>query len=128
MNGFKRRLTILALIGSFTGLAIPVDAEDVRVLGAGASSCGSWIQERPTSLYYQNSAWIQGYLRGWIDAALLPTSVAGLQREAIPDPVRTLDAAAISSWIDQYCDTHRLDSLYYAANALAIEVLKRATK
>ena len=126
MNRFRQQLTVLALIGSLTGLAIPADADEVMVIGAGNSSCGSWIQERHTSLFYSNVAWIQGYLRGWVDATLLARQFN--RAAAIPDPVRTLDAPAITSWVDQYCDAHRLDALYVAAGALALEVAARAVR
>ena len=79
------------------------------VFGVGNRSCGAWLEERrkDSILSYSYMHWLTGFLSG-----------VGWKG----DDVRTVDAAAMNAWIDNYCRTHPLENIAKAAQELAIEL------
>ncbi len=70
------------------------------VHGAGSDSCGSFLRNRqpvnlPTSIHYQEMAWVMGYLQG--------------QDSFNPYDVRSYDQDGLDTWLAEYCRTHPID-------------------
>lgn len=69
------------------------------MLGLGGQSCGAWVANNPTSnpsgigLLYQQ--WMFGFLSGAIYS----------HRDG-REPISTEGAAAVSHWIDDYCESN----------------------
>jgi hypothetical protein len=89
------------------------EPHDVRLLGAGATSCSAWTEARrgsdPSSeqLAADYTEWVEGYVSAMEQE--LP--------EIIPQ-VRNADVVGLRAWVDNYCAAHPLDDLAVAANAL----------
>jgi hypothetical protein len=97
-------LTVLSF-GLMTGFA---EAE-YRVVGAGAGSCGTWMEDRraPTSdAAYLDVSWVLGFL-------------AGTAYEGMKNPLNGMDGSGISAWIDNYCRVHPIDMIAAAAAAFS---------
>ena len=74
------------------------------IYGAGADSCGTWLAERKTSAWFQDGEWILGFLTAANRFANVPP--------------RHTDSAAITVWVDNYCQANPLEDLVEAATAL----------
>src|SRR5712672_529179 len=68
-------------------------------LGAGAQSCGKWTQERQGRNDMEVGAWALGFVSG---ANAMETNIDFLERT---------DAAAVLTWVDNYCQSHPLDEI-----------------
>lgn len=92
-------------------------AAQFRVLGYGAASCGTWLEDRREASFAGLAAesWVQGYLTAF--------NVYG------PSPTRDItvntDHAGAAAWIDNYCRTHPLADIREAADALIAELLRQ---
>jgi hypothetical protein len=101
-------------------------AVDVKVIGAGNDSCGTWRRERRENVilgYSQTGNWVYGYLRGIFD---------GLGMVGTNDPLNKLTSGdgraagdAINAWLDKHCTDHPLDGIYAASARLAEELVAR---
>jgi hypothetical protein len=82
-------------------------------IGAGTSTCGSWSANRrsKSQLWYSQGNWVLGFLSG--------VGFIGIQNGY--NPLHGLDAGAVSSWLDNYCQAHPLEPLAAAAEALVAE-------
>lgn len=112
-------------------VALPLSSVQAKegpyyILGAGASSCGSYVtaydEYRPyaagngsgllamhaAASYLQYQSWIQGYIVG-VDA------VAG-------GHMRSIDEAGLQQWIYSYCKANPLKNVVDAANQLYFEL------
>jgi hypothetical protein len=77
--------------------------------GAGANSCGKWIETRNKPVqHYQYKQWVHGFIAGvnWHHA----------EQQAHPP-----DEAAAVAFIDQYCKNNPLHLVAHAAAALVQE-------
>ena len=98
---------VLALFLPFAAQA--QSEEKPIVIGAGFSSCGTWIEARHKPVeYYQYLPWVLGFITGsnWHNA----------EQQARP-----LDVKAVVAFIDQYCRNNPLHSLVLAAAAVVQE-------
>ena len=79
-------------------------------------SCGGWITARrsQSGMALQFQAWVIGFLTG--------RATAGADRE---DLLRGMDSPSAFVWIDNYCQSHPLDRLWQAADALVLELATR---
>jgi hypothetical protein len=91
-------------------LTSPAMADTVRMIGAGAASCGTWTadrQQRSTgrhSLSLMDEQWVLGFLSG----------IAVMGDESV-DPLRRMDAEGVWAWVDNYCQAHPIETISSAA-------------
>jgi hypothetical protein len=88
-------------------------------IGWGSTSCGKWSAERknPSSFFAKSMEWwAVGFVSGsnWANTG--------------PDHLASVDAAAITSWLDNYCKRNPLETFPKAAAALASELAQRANR
>ena len=101
------------LLATVLGLcATPEASADTGIIiGAGLDSCGIWTAERRdrsfTAGHY--TQWVVGYLSG----------AASWGHDL--DPMKGLDAQAVWSWMDNYCQEHPLATIVEAATAFVKE-------
>jgi hypothetical protein len=101
----------------------------VTTLGPAGQSCDNWTRERQklrrTGVWNSDlkfmSAWITGYLTG-ANETMVDT---GGQDALLA--TRT-DLPAAFAWIDDYCHTQPLNSIYDASVSLMPELRKKVTK
>src|SRR5712691_7550859 len=102
-------ILVLAVFLPFTAQA-QSDVE-VFVIGAGISSCGTWIETRQKpAQHYQYLQWVLGFITSsnWYSYNNGPQA-------------KPLDVKAVVAFIDQYCRNNPLHSLTYAAAAVVQE-------
>jgi hypothetical protein len=89
----------------------------VNILGVGNESCGVWPQHRNVPSYAEAAqlSWVAGYVTGFNNYA---SNQSG-------DVSAGIDCDGQVAWIDSYCQTHPLDSLFQATSALIRELEKR---
>jgi hypothetical protein len=86
------------------------NSEAVQLLGAGtSSSCGSWLADRASNNYLSRGNWALGFLSG---AALYSGDL---------NPLRGVDADAVSYWLDNYCRARPTDRFIDAVKAFIWE-------
>ena len=95
---------VVALLVGCVGGFVLHGQGDMQILGAGNISCGKWLEYRPGNAL---SPWVNGYLTGFQDGARvgLTDNQAG-------------DLEGRSAWIDQYCQSHPIDTLRKASSEL----------
>jgi len=84
---------------------------DFTIKGAGAGSCGTWVEDRraaPRSAELDLS-WVLGFLSG-----------IGFMGAVGDDPLNGVDADGVRAWIDNYCAAHPLINIEQAAAAFSI--------
>jgi hypothetical protein len=89
-------------VGLMTG---STDAGAFTEMGAGLSSCATWMVARRDFQASDDQQWVFGFLSGigWIGTY---------------DPLNRLDHEAVSVWIDGYCREHILETIFDAGVAL----------
>jgi hypothetical protein len=103
--------TFALLVGATSAFAADKGGH-YMVRGAGASSCGTWTQDRQQNfLAYQDSAWVAGFV-----TAVNSYSFQGR------DIAAGVDANGLDAWIDNYCASHPLATIADAAEALVSEL------
>jgi hypothetical protein len=118
------RITLLVLAIFIAG-AIEASARDVTVLGFGNKSCGSWIEARRANNGTANNfeGWVAGFLSG---SNSIIASNPALGIDILEKASAQSDAQGLWAWIDNYCQTHSLNSVATAADALGSELIRRA--
>jgi hypothetical protein len=118
------RITLLTLAIVIAG-AVETRARDVTVLGFGNKSCGSWIEARRSSNATANSfeGWVAGFLSG-SNSVIASNPALGI--DILEKVSAQSDAQGLWAWIDNYCQTHPLNSVATAADALGGELIRRA--
>jgi hypothetical protein len=90
-------------------------AETKAILGPGASTCGKWTQARKTEQYPAQLGWALGFISAYNN--YMNTNVFG-----------NSDTEAIAGWIDNYCVTKPLDTVYNASVELVKELDRRVVR
>jgi hypothetical protein len=67
------------------------DALSQVIAGAGAQSCGKWLEQRVSNDYFTMGNWALGFLAG---AAYYGVNL---------DPIEGIDSQAVAYWLDNYC-------------------------
>jgi hypothetical protein len=92
-------------------------ARNFTALGHGNNSCGEWLAGIPSSHLVMQS-WVLGFVSAY--------NVYG------PDSSGNLtagtDSNGLFAWVDNYCQTHPLDSLAQAADQLVITLRLRRSR
>jgi hypothetical protein len=107
-----------ALAGAAIGITLMLTsanaASNTTVLGAGAVSCGTWLEHRRDD---HDSEFLVSWVLGYISALNQTISYSH-------NLTRGTDTGGITAWVDNYCATHPLDSLAAASTQLGVELLK----
>ena len=112
------RILILAVL-----LAGSVSAHGLEVYGAGAESCGKWIEFSKNQLMrYNLNQWVLGF----VSAASLFDGAKKLGFES--GELAETDSNAVGVWMDNYCRENPLDTIMLAAGVLVGELAERADK
>jgi hypothetical protein len=111
-GGITKLLQLLLIVFAF-GFSTAGNAVTVK----GMRSCETWIKDRaeqPERAFGArvDSAWLAGYLSG-----------VAVARDI--DFLKGVDESIMQSWMDNYCNSHPLDLMGDAADALSIELKKR---
>jgi hypothetical protein len=104
MNKFILPLVLL------TSLFAPA-ASAYKIYGSGNLSCGIWLDSRETkdTIHRELQSWVTGFVSGSVFMG--PT-------------VKATDIQSMFSWIDNYCQNSRFDSVGQAAAALMYELAR----
>ena len=92
-------LVFASLLGS------EAHSQSVTTLGAGNSSCGSWLSARASNNYFSMGNWALGFLSG---VGIYSTDL---------NPLEGVDSDAVSYWLDNYCQARPTDRFVDALNA-----------
>lgn len=79
-------------------------ADGYQIYGAGAGSCGSWVQERIDGDWCDTGQWLLGYI-----------SAAG---RFSPHDLKHVDSNAFAVFMDNYCEARPLDDFASGAEIL----------
>jgi hypothetical protein len=114
------RVIITAAIALFLATSARATEPQYLVLGNGAQSCGTWIEDRRTNndIWRDDRTWILGYITG-INYAL---AITGKKNGVLG---RNDDPTALVAWMDNYCATHPLDTIARAAVVLVDQLIIR---
>jgi len=77
-------------------------------LGAGLSSCGEWLSERPSGNYFNEAQWMLGFI-----------SATGYYE--VMD-LKETDVKALTAWMDNYCRANPLDKFSEGVHLLVEEL------
>jgi hypothetical protein len=111
MGGTMKAAHVFVL---FCSLMLPqiarAGAPIVTVLGAGASSCGTWEVDRTSNEFTASHdlSWVLGFVTG-IESAKASDLNSGLLVDT--------DANGIAGWIDNFCKANPTASIYAASAA-----------
>ena len=111
----KRCLPIvitLTVLFTFSRLSM---AEKSPIRGPGALTCGTWTQDRKNPRLPPQLAWVMGFISSYNHYT---------ETEIFGDS----DFNAIAGWLDNYCASHPLDTIYVGAVRLVEELKKRSLK
>jgi hypothetical protein len=111
MRAIKALILVFGLSITTTMAGADEHPGAVLVLDAGESSCGSWTSTSKRN-NYQDEAWLFGFITAY-NMYIMKTSITG-----------ATDKQGLAGWVDNYCRTHPLNSIFDAAVEL-IEELKR---
>ncbi|WP_176481650.1 hypothetical protein [Pseudomonas sp. HAR-UPW-AIA-41] len=100
-------LTLILITLSLISNAAPIK-------GAGAGSCGEWVEERRENTYHATLHWIQGFLSAYNAYVYSGTNPDGVFGGA--------DYKAIAVWMDNYCQKNPLSTPYTGAELLIKEL------
>jgi hypothetical protein len=101
-----------AVLFVFSGSSI---AEKSPIRGPGAKTCGAWTQERKNDRFPAELAWVMGFISSYNHY---------MEAEIFGDS----DFNAIAGWIDNYCASNPLDTVYIGAVRLVEALKKRSLK
>jgi hypothetical protein len=87
---------------------------DMIIWGHGNSSCGEWLRDRQQDSWGSvvNKAWVARYITS-VNKAYAGALTAGT------------DAEGMFAWLDNYCRSHPLASIFQATDSLTLELVKR---
>ena len=114
------RISILALM--FFGFVVSANANEIR--GAGASTCGTWLQyriskEKFAELFAElHLHWIQGFISSYNQFVYTGRNPDGI--------FGSVDSKSIAAWMDNYCRAKPLDTVYQGTLVLVEELKRRA--
>ena len=117
---------MLLLIVPIFLISYEAAAEQGRIYGVGANSCGQWTESRRTNdvaARLSQTNWLGGSLSAlniWLPRARLPPTNGNL--------AGATDMNGLMAWMDEYCRTHPLDAGADATAALVHELLERIRK
>ena len=107
------RVAIVIALGTLTvGAAI---AGPIK--GAGATSCGQWVEDRKIDSHYTQLNWVMGFISAYNYYVYTGTAPNGVFGAADPN--------AVAVWLDNYCQGNPLSTPYEGAISLVKELNAR---
>jgi hypothetical protein len=115
-----RTLLGITLTASILGGSCWAMGSDGRftILGEGANSCGTWLQERRAGRWLPMASWVLGYL----------TAYNQMVWKGGSNIAAGTDTDGIEAWLDAYCRQHPLDNISAATEALTIDFVRRRSR
>lgn len=114
MGKLKNR--VAALFASIWLAAAPSVGHAGTYMGAGAETCGTWVQSAGKTERYVLRQWVFGFV-----------SYPSVTSSGRADILETVDAASIDVWMDNYCRSRPLDTIERAALSLLVDLTRAAT-
>lgn len=102
----------------FLLIFLSVNSFAAPIKGPGASTCGAWLQYRQSNEYSGELFWIQGFISSYNEFVYSGSNPDGIFGSA--------DHRSITTWMDNYCQRHPLDSVYWGTLELVEELKRRA--
>lgn len=90
------------------------------IKGAGATSCGLWIEDRKSDSWFPQVHWIQGFISSYNHFVYLGSHDDGV--------FGNTDAESLAAWMDNYCRENPLTSVYEGTIQLITELNSRVSK
>ena len=110
------RILILSVL-----LAGSVSAHGLELYGAGAESCGKWIEfGKDEIMRYHFNQWVLGF----ISAASVFDGAKKLGFES--GELAETDSDTVDAWMENYCRENPLDKIVIAAGVLVGELAEQA--
>lgn len=112
MNKIAIALTALIICSSAASAA-----ENSEIKGAGAISCGEWVEDRKNGNWFDQIHWVQGYLSAYnvlVYRGKNPNGIFG-----------SIHYKALTVWLDSYCGKNPLSSLASGMPVLISELNRR---
>lgn len=110
------RIVLLAALTILSTLPTHLSAGEIK--GAGAGSCGEWVEERKANTYHATLHWLQGFISAYNEYVYRGKNPNGVFGNA--------DHKAIAVWMDNYCKANPLNSPHDGAVVLIDELKARA--
>lgn len=110
-----RLLFLSSLLSMTLGYATSATAGSIQ--GAGAMPCGKWVTERATGDHHMALAWIMGFMSSYnhyVESSPKRNGVFG-----------EIDHNSIALWMDNYCKSNPLESVYSGSYKLIEEMNKK---
>jgi len=105
-------VTLLMVVSCY---ATNVSAESIQ--GAGAMPCGNWVEKRASGGHNMALAWVMGFMSSYnhfVDESGKKNGVFG-----------EIDYNSIALWMDNYCRSNPLKSVYSGSYTLIGEMKSR---
>ena len=99
-------------------IASPFHASSAEIWGAGARSCGEWIENRKKNNDIIYMSWIQGFISSYNLYVYTRKNPNGILGNA--------DHNAIAVWMDNYCQSNPLNTLGVGTVDLIDDLKSRA--
>ena len=109
-RSLKGSTSLIAIVLTMLILAAPARAQ---IKGAGATSCGVWVQSRKDGSWSVDLNWVLGFVSSYNH--FVGRNIFG-----------TSDAYAVAVWMDNYCQKNPLNTQYEGAIQLVSELSARA--
>ena len=106
-----------SLVVTVLGVMLLASSWAAEIRGAGATSCGRWVEVRKTNDHYSQLNWVLGFISAYNHYVHKGSEPNGVFGEA--------DHNALAVWLDNYCRTNPLSTLYKGAYELVAELRSR---
>ena len=106
-------ILLLCLLGSGSALSGPIK-------GAGATTCGLWVEDRKINNHSTQLNWVLGFISAYNEYVFSGPAPSGVFGNA--------DANAVAVWLDNYCQQNPLSTPYAGARELVRELESRLPK
>jgi hypothetical protein len=107
-----KKTLLIFILATFT----PDLTVAAAIRGAGAASCGTWLNDRANNAHNPSLAWIMGFMSSYNHFHDLEGSGSGV--------FAGIDHNSIAFWMDNFCRSSPLSSVYKGTLTLIEEVSK----
>lgn len=108
-------LFLSLLLSMALGYATSATASGIQ--GAGAIPCGKWVAQRTTGDHHMALAWVMGFMSSYNHYVESSSKKNGVFGE--------IDHNSIALWLDNYCKSNPLESVYSGSYKLVEEMDKK---
>ena len=100
---------------------VSLSANAGEIKGAGARTCGSWLEERKQGHYFEKLSWMQGFISAF--NVYVYTEHGGKNPNGI---FGATDADSLTAWMDKYCRENPLETVFSGTLVLIDELQSKA--